>query len=236
MKFIFGFLTCIVVIVFVGATLLGFVPVLSPLIAGPKDLGIRITVADSQAAMTKVGTEIIALPSGTASSEDFRLEGKKDANFTMDSKELTANSNNRPWKNYPVRDVQVKILPDGTIEGSAVLIISKAMPYAEALGYSETQIRDAMEKYHIPPFEVPVYVRGKGSVINDSVSVNASNVTIGIIPIPGSIVAKANKEAESVLNDIIRKHSSAFHADSVTFDNGLMTFKGQVPVKEFVIE
>ncbi len=53
--------------------------------------------------------------------------------------------------------------------------------------------------------------------------------------IPGNIVTQANHEAESVLNDVIRKHSNAFHADEVSFDKGMMTFAGQVPVKEYVI-
>lgn len=216
---------------------LGLVPGLSSVLgAGPKDLGIRYDEKDSVAARAKSGgTEIIALPPNTSASEDFRLEGKKDAQFTMDSKELTAHSNNRPWKNYPVKNLQIKIHDDGSIEASAILLVSKAMPYAMALGYSEDQIRNAMKQYSVPPFEVPIYVLGKGSVVNDSVSVDASMVRIGAIPIPGDIVSQVNREAESVLNDVIRKHSSAFHAEEVSFDKGIMTFVGQVPAKEYVI-
>jgi len=236
MKFIFGFLTCIVLIILTPLTLLGFIPGLSPLLgAGPKDLGISITTDDSLQARNKSGTEIISLPVGTPSNEDFKLEGKKEADFTMDSKELTAHSNNRPWKNYPVKSLQIKIHDDGSIESSGILLIDKFMPYAVGLGYSETQIRDAMNKYNIPPFEVPFYIFGKGSVANDAVSVNASSVKIGAVPIPNNIVAQANKEAEQVLNDVIAKHSDAFHAESVTFDKGTMHFKGAVPLKEYVI-
>jgi hypothetical protein len=72
-------------------------------------------------------------------------------------------------------------------------------------------------------------------VHNDGVNVNAQNVKIGAVTIPGNIVTQANHEAESVLNDVIRKHSNAFHADEVSFDKGMMTFAGQVPVKEYVI-
>ena len=217
--------------------MLGLVPGLSSILgAGPKDLGIRYDENDSKAARVKSGgTEIIALPPGTSASEDFRLEGKKDARFTMDSKELTAHSNNRPWKNYPVKNLQIKIHEDGSVEASAILLVSKAMPYAMALGYSEQQIRDAMKQYSLPPFEVPIYVMGKGLVVNDSVTVDAKTVKIGAIPLPGDIVTRANNEAESVLNDLIGKHSSAFHAEEVSFVGGKMTFVGQVPAKEYVI-
>jgi hypothetical protein len=236
MKFLLGIIFTLIFVALIILSILGLVPGLSNLIgAGPKDLGIRITVEDSKAAMAKDGTEIVALPKNTDPKKDFILEGKRDVTLTFDSKELTAHSNNRPWINYPVKNVQIKIYPDGTIESSAILIISKALPYAMGLGYSESQIKDAMQKYKIPPFEVPIYIKGKGSVTNDRVSVNAQNVQIGIIPIPNNIVAQANTEAESVLNDIIQKHSSAFHAESVTFSDGKMNFVGQLPQKEYVI-
>ena len=237
MKKLFVVLGVVVLLLVFGLSLLGIVPILSTVLgAGPKDLGIRFTQDDSSAArQISGGTEIISLSKDTGASEDFRLEGKKNARFTMDSKELTAHSNNRPWKNYPVKNLQIKIHEDGSIEASATLIISKAIPYAMGLGYSEKQIKDAMQKYSIPPFEVPFYVFGKGSVKNDSVSVNAGTVKIGAVTVPTGIVAQANKEAESVLNDVIRKNSQAFHAEEVSFDKGKMTFVGQVPMKEYVI-
>jgi hypothetical protein len=236
MKFILGIITTLVLIVLIAATALGVVPILSPLVgAGPKDLGIRITPEQSKAARDKVGTEIISLPAGTEISKDYTLEGKQNEDFTFTSEELTAYSNNRPWKNFPVRNLQIKIHTDGSLEGSGILVVSKAMPYAVALGYSESQIRDAMDKYHIPTFEVPFYVAGSGSVTNDQVTVNANTVKVGAVTIPQSIVAQANTEAASVLTDIIHKHSNSLHAESLTFQNGTMHYKGQSPLKEYVI-
>ncbi len=109
------------------------------------------------------------------------------------------------------------------------------MPYAEGLGYSESKIKSAMEKFSIPPFEVPIYILGKGSVQNDTVSVNAQMVKTGAIPVPQNIVAQANTGAEKVLNDVIAKHSQLFHADLVTFENGKMNFKGRVAEKQYVL-
>lgn len=236
MKHIIGFFSVLVLICLSIATTLGVVPVLSPLFgAGPKNLGITITTEDSVKSREKVGTTIVSLPANTPLQDDFRLEGKRPVDFTFTSKELTAHSNNRPWKNYPVKNVQIKIHEDGTIESSGTLIISKALPYALGLGYTETQIRDAMKTYNIPPFEVPIYILGKGSVSNDRVTVDAQTVKIGAVTIPEQIVARANTEAESVLNDLIAKHSSAFHAEEVSFANGAMHFKGDAPQTEYVI-
>ena len=226
-KFIVGFSVALLLIIGAGAYFIGFGQ-------GPRDLGIKYSVADSEAARNKVGTEVVAIRQGD-NKNDFTLEGKKIAEFTMDSKELSANSGNRSWKNYPLKNVQIKISDDGTIEGSATLVIAKGLPYAMALGYSEEQIKNAMTKYNLPQFEVPFYVRGKGEVINDKVTVDAQTIEIGKVSIPASIVSQVNSEAKKVLEDIIHKHSSSFHAESVTFANGKMNFKGTVADKEYVI-
>lgn len=202
---------------------------------GAKDLGIVYTAEDSQKAREKVGTEIILINKAGVDKKDFTLEGRLEAKFTMDSKELTAFSNNRPWKNYPVKNLQIKIHDDGTIEASAVLVIEKAMPYAKALGYSEQQIRDAMAKYNVPAVEAPIYIKGKGSVNMNNVVVNAQNVKIGLVNIPAPIVERANSEAMKVLDDLIARNSHAFSAEKVAFDKGIMSFEGAVPGKEYVM-
>ena len=92
-----------------------------------------------------------------------------------------------------------------------------------------------MQKYNIPPFEVPLYVKGKGSVINDVVSIDAQNIKIGAIPVPGDIVTQINKGAESILDDIIQKHSASFHAETLNFSDSKMNFKGTVPRKQYVM-
>lgn len=235
-KVFFIFLILVLLAILTPFVLLGQVPVLSALVgAGQKDLGINVTVEESAAAQAKDGTQIVALPPGSTASEDFRLEGKREVDFTFDSQELSAHSNNRAWKNYPVKNVQIRINPDGSIESSAILMVSKFMPYAMGLGYSESQIREAMDKYKIPPVEVPVYIKGMGSVINDQVNVDAQKVRLGAVEIPGNIVSLANTEAEVVLEDIISKNSHSFHAESVTFSDGNMHFVGQLPEKEYVI-
>jgi hypothetical protein len=234
LKILFGIVLTPVLIVLIVLTAMGLVPGLSQLFgAGPKDLGVKITKDDSIKAISKMGVELVSIK-GSDKVNDYTFEGKKDISIIMDSKELTAHSNNRPWKNYPVKNLQILIHPDGTIESSGILVVSKAISYAMALGYSESQIKEAMQKYTIPPFEVPIYIMGKGSVFNDSVSVNAKTVQIGAISVPSDIVTQANKEAESVLDDIIQKHSYSFHAESVTFSDGKMNFKGQVPKKIYI--
>lgn len=239
LKFLFKLIGVILVIgaiaIFGGLTWLGLTPLSKYVGTGQTDLGIKVTVAESAAAIKKVGTEIIPLPAGTAAEKGFRLEGSKPASFTMTSQEISAHSNNRSWKNYPLKNVQIKIHDDGTIESSAILIISKALPYAMGLGYSEAQINAAIQKYQIPPVEVPIYVLGKGSVTNDQVAVNAAQIKIGNVQVPNNIISEVNTGASAVLNDLISKNSQSFHCESLTFANGKLDFKGKIAEKQYVV-
>lgn len=235
-KLISGVLITILLISIFALSFTGVVPVLSNFVgAGQKDLGLTSTPEKSKAAMNIVGTEIITLASVDDPKDGFRLEGKKDASFTMDSDQISAHSNHRPWKNYPLKNVQIKIHEDGQIESSAILVISKALPYALNLGYSQAQITDAMNKYHLPAVEVPIYIKGYGSVENDQVKVDAKSVKIGGITIPNNLVSQANQEAETVLEDLIQKNSHSFHCESLTFSKGQLQFKGQVAQKQYVL-
>lgn len=235
-KIISGVLITILLISIFALSFTGVVPVLSNFVgAGQKDLGITSTPEESKDAMNIVGTEIITLTTVNDPKDGFRLEGKKDANFTMNSEQISAHSNHRPWKNYPLKNVQIKIHDDGQIESSAILVISKALPYAMNLGYSQAQITEVINKYHLPSVEVPIYIKGYGHVENDQVKVDARSVKIGGITVPNNLVSQANQEAESVLEDLIQKNSHSFHCESLSFDKGEMKFKGQVAQKQYVL-
>lgn len=226
-------ITCLLFVA--GLTYLGLTPLSKLFGTGQHDLGITVTQAETTAAIEKVGTEIVALPADTPVEMGFQLEGSRKAEFVMDSQELSAHSNNRPWKNYPLKNTQIKIHDDGAIEGSAVLVIEKAMPYAMGLGYSETQIRDAMAKYAIPPLSVPIYIKGKGSVIANHAQVAAESVKIGAVTIPTDIVQQANSAAEAVLDDLMARNQHSFNCETLTFQDGKMTFKGMVAEKQYVV-
>jgi len=235
-KFLASILTVLLVIALAGLSVAGLVPGLSSLVgASPKNFDIKITKDDSLAAQNKIGTEIISAPKGTEDKNGFKLEGKKDANFSLDSKELTALNNNRSWKNYPLKNVQTKINSDGTVESSGLIVVKKGIPYAMGLGYSEADIKKAMNKYNLPTIEVPFYLKGTGSVVNDDVKISVSSLKIGAISIPQNITNSAAGEAEQVVEDLIRKNSQSFHCESLTFKDGKMNFKGQVAEKEYVV-
>lgn len=230
------FIIFVAIVILLPLSLLGQVPLLSSAIgAAPKDLGISINKADSDVSQSKVGTQVVTLSPTTPLYEDYRLEGKKPADISFDSKEATALVNNRAWANYPFKSVQIRINSDGSIETSGIITVKKAMPYAVALGYSESDIKKAMDKYHLPSLEIPFYLKGTGSIINNQVALDVSQAKIGAIPLPSSIVATAQNEAENLIEDIIYRHRDNFNCESLQVENNQIRFKGSVPEKEYVI-
>jgi hypothetical protein len=81
---------------------------------------------------------------------------------------------------------------------------------------------------------VPFYVKGNGGVTNNKVTVNASTVKVGAVTVPANIVSQANKEAESVLEDIIQRHKENLNYENLSFSDGKMHLKGQISEKEYV--
>jgi len=236
LKFLLGSVILSLITLTLVGGVLGFIPGISTLMgAAPKDLGQRITSEDSLAAQSKTGIEVAKLPKDTLDDKGYSPEGKKALSVTYDSKEVTALVNNLTWKNFPAKNVQIKINPDGSIESSGVIIISKAIPFAEGLGYSADQVKQAMEKYRLPKFEVPYYLKGNGNIKNNNVTLSVSSFKIGAIPVPQNITNNAAFEAVSFIENLINRYQDHYSAESLIFDNGKVAFTGQVPEKINVV-
>jgi len=236
LKFLLGsIILSLITTVLIGG-ILGFVPGVSALMgATPKNLGQKITIEDSLAAQNKTGVEVIALPDGTTDKDGYIPQGTKNLETTFTSKEITALLNHRTWKNFPAKDVQVKINSDGSLESSGVLIVSKALPFAEGLGYSDEEVKEAMTKYKLPSVEIPYYISGFGEVKNNDISLSISSLKIGAIPLPQSMTGPLAEEATLFLESLINRYQDNFSADSITSQNGQITFKGRVAERISVV-
>jgi hypothetical protein len=229
LKLLFGSIIFSLLLITIIGGALGFVPGVSGLMgASPRDLGQKATLAESRATQEKVGTEIVILPAGTPNSQGYIPEGNIPLSTSFTSQELTALANNRTWKNFPVKNVQIRINPDNTIESSGILIVSKAIPFAEGLGYSAAQVKQAMEKYKLPSVEIPYYISGQGEVKNNQVSLSVSSLKIGAIPVPSSITQPATEEAISFLEGLFQRYQANFYAETIKAQNNQVQFVGQV--------
>lgn len=236
-KFFLGVIVSMAAVVILAISFLGVVPVLSDLVgASPKDLGQnKTTIESSDLAQAKFGIKIVLLPKDTPLEKGYVLEGKMPIDIEMDSQELTSLANNRSWASYPIKSIQIRINQDGSVESSGILVVSKAMPYAVSLGYSESQIREAMQKYNLPSIDIPFYLHGTGSVENNKIDMKVNTFKIGAIAIPQSIVFQAEREATLVLENLLSRNSQSVSYEYVRFEAGKVKIKGTVAEREYVI-
>jgi len=236
MKGLLRLLLFIVVIVVFFAGLAGFVPGLSTVLGTnkPKDLGIKITPADSAKAQEKSGVIIIELPKDTAVAKSYILEGQRATSFTYDSTEATAIINNRPWKYYPFSNLQLRINTDGTAEISGMVNMTTFMDYANSLGYATGDVEKALNEYHIPKINMPFYAKGSAGIIDNKVFFNITSFEAGRIPVPSSILSSNKGRIESFAQDVVNKQKG-FSAKKLVVENSKIVFDGTLPEKESVV-
>ena len=233
--FLRAILFLIVVVVFF-AGLAGFVPGLSTILGTnkPRDLGITFTIEDSAKSQAASGVTIIELPKNTPVQSSYRLEGQRDVTFSFDSKQTTAVLNNRPWKYYPFSKVQLRINTNGTIETSGMVNMNTFMSYANALGYATDDVNKALDQYHIPKVNMPFYVKGTGSIIENKVNLNVQSFEAGRISVPSGIISSNMNRINSFVQDVVNKQTG-FYAKKMTVENGKIVFDGKLSEREYVV-
>jgi hypothetical protein len=209
---------------------LGFVPGVSAIFGSnkPVNLGVKATAADLESANQKTGVQIIKFSEQVAVEQSNTYEGQKELTAQFTPQETSAMINNGKWKYSVITDSQVKVNDDGTVEFSAMVNL-KNLPYAQrARHMTEYQelMDKAKQKLNLLPGKVPVYVKGKLSVTNNQVDIDAEKVRIGKISIDPEMVSK--EEVNSFVETRLTK-VPGLNVKSLTFENGKMNFDGTVP-------
>lgn len=225
----------VVVLVFV-AGLAGFVPGLSTLLGTnkPKDLGITFTIEDSAQSQLASGVILVELPKDTPIENSYRLEGQRDVTFSFDSKQTSAVLNNRPLKYYPFSNVQVRINQDGTMETTGLVNMDTLIKFANGLGYATDDIKKALVQYNIPQMNMPFYIKGTGSIIENKVSLNVQSFEAGRISVPSKILSSNMGRINSFVQDVIEKQNG-FYAKKMVVNDNKIDFDGKLPEKQYVV-
>lgn len=236
MKILLGILALIIALGVAAGGYIGVIPGVASLFGSdkPRDLGISVTKEESVAAQTKTGVTLQALPANTPLSQSIVLSGSKAQRYTMTSSEISALANNRPWKYYPLEQVQIRINADGTVETSGILNVDLMMSYVQAIGYTTAEVEKALETYKLPVKKLPFYIKASGEVKNNNVTGTILSASAGRIPIPAAIISESTPQIIALIEDNIAK-SPGFSISSLTFGNGTMQFDGTVPEIEATV-
>jgi len=243
----------IVVVIVLVLGWFGLIPGLSTLMGAnkPVDLGVKYTQEDFNKAHAQSGVGYEAIAGDPAASASISFAGSHEVNTSWTSAEITSLLNNRPWKYWPIKNVQLRINPDNTIEMSGVYNEKKLEGYAAGIGTPQVVI----DKLSILPAEAAFYGKGTAALSNNQVSkFDITSAKLNRIPIPTGILLSINTIAanhayaadgvtdelskysgkkQAVVNFINEKLAwvSGFYAKSAQFKDGKLEFDGSLSDK-----
>ena len=204
MKFLKGLAIAIGVLVIVVVLVLGylgFVPGVSNIFGSnkPRDLGVTYTAADYASAHARNGTTHTVLPAGSVPSIIF--SGSHPVNTVYTQAEINALINDRQWSNYPLKNCQLKINPDNTMEFSGTLITDRLKGYETALNLGDMSAILDYLKYL--PGDPAFYAKGTIEVENGQVvNTNITEFKLGNITLTNQVQNNIQGIINSVYSEI----------------------------------
>lgn len=237
LKILMAVTIIIVLVIVLVAGYYGFVPGLSSVMGAdkPKDLGVKYTKAHYDQFSIKLNGDIVPVTTSVNPAESITYSGKIDVNKDFSQEEISSRLNYSRWKYMPIKNVQVRINTDGSLEFSANIVMDRVAGFIEREGMGKWSMEDVskgMNFIKLVKVNPPIYAKLKTNVSNNQPSGNIEAITVGKFNVPLDTV-NANETAISLFRAITSKASS-FYAKSVTFSEGKMYFEGTLPAKMMV--
>lgn len=257
MKIFLGFILAVIIAIVLFLGYLGFIPGVSAIFGSnkPRDLGIKYTEADRVSGKAKSQIEDETLPANTPDEQSLQRIGSRPVTTSFSSAEITALMNDRPFKYWPYKNVQMKFNADGSAEVSGQLVKSRLPGYMASIGISKT-VADKVVQYM--PSNTVFYVKGKAALTDNQVSIlDPSKVEIGRMSLPLNLLLSSNEnvayaadqaEIEGGLSQVsgkkgkiiayINEHLASikgFFAKKANFSNDSLNFDGNLNEKEMTV-
>lgn len=217
MKVFLSILAVIIVAIVLFLGYLGFIPGVSAIFGSnkPRDLGVKYTEADRSSARAKSQIEYVALPADTPAEQSLVRTGSRPVNASFSSAEITALMNDRPFKYWPYKNVQMKFNADGSAEISGQLIKGRLPGYLAAIGVDKSVANNVI-KYL--PGNTVFYVKGKALLTDNKVSLlDPSRVEVGRMSIPVNLILSLDSNSSN----------AAYAADQSGIENELSSASGK---------
>lgn len=225
-----GFLITVSVLVLVVVGL-GFT---FPGLIWTRSLGVTYTQTDYNSIMDKLNYTKDDAPTGDSKDLYNYIYGPAnsvDTEFT--SEELTAFFNENRPSYYPLKNVQVKINDDGTIEVSAAANVDYFLNDVLGGKYTREQIENEIPTLGILPDNVNIYVKFTGSVTQNISYINVKVLTVQGVAISESYFSTttAANLISTGVNEFITKSNTETGSsyESIYVENGVVKFKGSIP-------
>jgi len=208
------------------------------LLFSPKNLGVKYTQADYDSAIEKTGIQttfdgmsgdeldqyIDSLNGQKLNIDDYNWEftDYQQKSFTLTPSEASALLNGIAPAFWWFDNVQVNVLPDGTMEGSSTLDVKSIM---------NDLYSDVADQIPISlPQKVNIYSRGAISITDNKLTCDPQTFNIGPIALPEEYMTEESVNVISEYMERIYTIIPDMEINSLTTDtNGNIIFDGVIP-------
>ena len=219
-----------VVIVALIVILLGY---LFPGLLWTKNLNVKYTKKDYASIMTKLDYIKDEVPTGDNIEDyEYKYGELQDVDIAFTSEELTAFFNEGRPSYFPIKNVQILINEDGTIEAVASANVDYFLNNVMTGKYSREQINNEIPALGILPSNVNLYFKVNGSIANNKSTVGINSVAVQGITL-GDDITKSS-EAINTVTAAIDKLMADFNAKTgsdfykIFVEDGKIQFKAKV--------
>ena len=214
-KFLLG-IFAILIIVLGALSYLGLLPFMTPLAPQAVDLGMTPDPEFVSSFETKYG--------------QVNSQGAIDLEVDLSDQDIT--SILYTWgerdKYFPLHDVQIRFNQDGTGEASGYLKIVTAVNLAKNLGYTDHDIEEGKKYINYVSGDLPIYVKGKGGMKNNILSINPSTFQVGRVTVPDNITSLVVPAVSDMITRRLEQIGGA-NIREASFENGAFHLDGTVP-------
>jgi hypothetical protein len=210
---------------------LGFIPFLSDLLGvkNQPNLNVKFSRADLDSALSKLGLTIDNTRPGE--SKSIILLDPQPVKTSLNSAELTALINNIAdnWKDSPVKNMQIQINNDGTVEVSGTILADRFDGFADAVQMPVSARDKVIPILSLVKSDPSFYAKFSLAVSNGAVTSSFKNIRIGKSSLPVDNIGVIQTSLTNLITQISK--STTNPVKNLSFENGLMIFDGSFPTK-----
>lgn len=197
----------------------------------PKTLGVTYTPQDLESINKKLGVAFETLPTDAPKEKTLVFTGSHKVDTLLSSEELTAVADKRheQFPLFPFRNVQIRVNPDGSVEGSGTINYKDALNYLVALGVSPSDVARGAEKFKIPNTNIPVYLKVTGSIVNNESTISVSSAKAAGISVPENLLNEYAPALNVFIESILKERSPNYNIESLKVVGNKIQFKGSSP-------
>lgn len=211
-------------------TLTGKIPFLSNLIFKQEDLGVEATTDEIYAFYDEIGYED-GLKGEEPKSGELVFGGEIDIEHTFTQSEINSwlTAWEKSWTGIPFENLQIKIGPDGDVEASSLISVSKAEDIGRSLGYSQEEIEKAKTYLKYIPDPLPLYATGTASISNNDVTLGVESFKVAGVPVPDMLKSQMGGVIEDIMERAIHLEGAQTDIETAEITEDGVEFVGTVP-------